>query len=126
MVLDAAMMSSLTAVAAVAVALSFTALAWLGWGAAMGVATGGLLATLNLYVIALVSRGVLSGGAHGKWWGIAGGAKFLALLGIAFLLLQSGLVSGLALAAGYAALPVGVTLGILAAAPRKESPQRSV
>ena len=109
--LDRSMMTSLTAVAAVAVAFSLAALGWFGWRAAMGVAAGGLLATLNLWVIALVSRQVLAGGRRGRIWGLLGGLKFLALLGIAFLLLQAGLTNGLTLAVGYVSLPLGVAIG---------------
>jgi hypothetical protein len=119
--LDAAMMTSLTAVAAVAVALSLGALGAFGWSSAMGVATGGLLATLNLWLIGLVSRGVLSGGRHGRLWGIAGGLKFLALLGVAFGLLQAGLTTALTLAIGYAALPLGVTVGTVIGQRRSAS-----
>jgi hypothetical protein len=111
--LDAAMMTSLTAVAAVAVALSLGALGTYGWSAAMGVATGGLLATANLWMIGLVSRGVLAGGPRGRFWGVAGGLKFLALMGLALMLMKTGLASGLTLAAGYASLPLGVTIGSL-------------
>ncbi len=117
MALDAAMMTSLTAVAGVAVVLAVTALSVFGWGPAMGVATGGLLATANLWLIGLVSRGVLAGGKSGRLWGLAGGLKFLALMGVAFGLLQAGMTSGLTLAAGYAALHIGVTIGTLLSRP---------
>ncbi len=123
--LDGAMMISLTAVAGVAVTLSLGALAAFGWSAAMGVATGGLMATVNLYLLALISRGVLSDDRHRRLWGVAGGLKFFALLALAFVLLQAGLVSGITLVAGFASLPVGVTLGILAAGTQKKGPRRS-
>ncbi len=117
--LDAPMMTSLTAVAAVGVALSLGALGGFGWGPAMGVATGGLLATVNLWVIGLVSRGALAGGKKGGLWGIAGGLKFLALFGLALALMKSGLASGFTLAIGYASLPLGVTIGMLVSRPRQ-------
>lgn len=119
--LDATMMTSLTAVAAVAVAASLTGLAAFGWSVAMGVATGGLLATVNLWLIGLVSQGVLAGGSRGRFWGVFGGLKFIALLGVAFALLRSGLTSGLTLAAGYAALPLGVTIGTLLSQPKRRA-----
>ena len=118
--LDATMMTSLTAVAAVAVTLSLLALGALGWSAAMGVASGGLLAPANLWMIGLVSRGVLAGGQRGRLWGIAGGIKFIALMGLAWGLLSAGLTTGLPLAAGYASLPMGVTIGTLLTRPRQE------
>lgn len=111
--LDASLMTSLTAVAGVAVVLALGALGAFGWAVAMGVATGGLLATANLWVIGLVSTNVLAGGRHGRLWGLAGGLKFLVLIGLAFGLMQSGLATGITLAAGYAALPLGVTIGAL-------------
>jgi hypothetical protein len=125
--LDGSMMTSLTAVAAVAVTLSLGALAIFGWSAALGVALGGLVATANLWVLAHIARGVLAEGGRRSLWAIAGAAKLLALLGGAWFLLRSGQVSGVALAAGYAALPAGITLASLTAprgAPRKRLASR--
>ena len=112
-VLDDAMMASLIAVSGVGVVLSLGALALFGWEAALGVAVGGLVATSNLWLLAHIARGVLQGGPRGRLWAVAGALKLVALLGGAWFLLRSGLVSGLTLAAGYASLPVGVTLASL-------------
>lgn len=122
--LDDNMMASLIAVAAVAVVLSLGALAIFGWEAALGVAAGGLVATSNLWVLAHIARGVLQGGPRQKLWAFAGALKLVALLVGAWLLMRTGLVSGLALAAGYASLPVGVTLGSLFASETPSTPPR--
>jgi hypothetical protein len=105
-----AIVAGLIAVGAVAVVLSLGALVFVGWGPSLGVAIGGLVAVSNLWVLAHIGRGVLSGGPRRRMWALAGAAKFLALVAGAWFLLQTGLVSGLALAAGYASLPVGLTL----------------
>ena len=109
--LDASMTTALIAVAGVAVVLSVGALAFFGWRAALGVAVGGLVATLNLWLFAIVVGGVLKGGSKGRWWSLAGFVKLLALMGAAFYLLRAGLTSGLTIAIGYAALPTGIALG---------------
>jgi hypothetical protein len=82
-----------------------------GWSAALGIAVGGLVATLNLWLFAYIARGVLRGGSSGRLWGVLGGVKFLALLGGAYVLLDRGVIAGLTMAIGYASLPVGVALG---------------
>lgn len=120
--LDASMVTSVIAVAAVAVVLSVGALFVSGWHSAMGVACGGLLATINLWLVGLVGRGVLAGGPRGRLWGLIGGVKVLALLGAVFLVLWAELTTGLTLAVGYVALPVGMALGTWLSRPR-ELPQ---
>jgi hypothetical protein len=109
--LDGSMTTSIVAVAGVAVALSVGALALFGWRSALGVALGGLVATANLWLFALIIRGVLQGGRKGRLWSLAGFVKLLVLLGAAFYLLRAGLTGGLTIAVGYAALPVGIALG---------------
>ena len=116
--LSAAMMFAVIAVAAVAIAFSVGAIAYRGLRAGAGVASGGLLATLNLWAFAYVGRGVLGEGSHRRFWGLLGGLKFVALLAITFALLKSGQVSGIMVAIGYGSLPVGVAIGnYLAARP---------
>jgi hypothetical protein len=109
--LDAAMVVSLISVAAVAALLAVGALVWRGGAAGLGVALGGMLATVNLWVLALVGRGVLGGGPRGRLWVLVGVLKMVGLFGGAFLLLRAGLVSGFTLVAGYGALPLGITIG---------------
>lgn len=111
MPLDGAMVIALSAVGGVAVLLALGALFRFGWRAGLGVAVGGLVATVNLWLFALVVRGVLRGGVVGRLWGLLGGLKFVGLLGVAWVLLERGLINGFALAVGYAALPIGIAVG---------------
>jgi hypothetical protein len=84
-----------------------------GQRAAIGVATGGGLAAGNLWVFQQIGEAFLGGRGRTGAWGAIGAVKLVALLGAVWLILRSGYVSGLALAVGYAALPVGITLGSL-------------
>ncbi len=111
--LDASMVISLVAVAVAAAAMSLVALVFFEGRVAIGVAAGGLIGLVNLWVFAHIVSGVLAGGQRGKLWGLVGGLKFIALLAGAYLLLKSGWASGLTLAIGYCALPVGITIGAL-------------
>lgn len=107
------MVTALVAVAAVAVVLAIGGVIGFGWRVGVGIAAGGLVATANLWAFAHIVRGVLGGGKRTRLWGLAGALKFLALACGAYLLLRSGFITGLTLAIGYAALPLGVTLGTL-------------
>jgi hypothetical protein len=113
MLLDTAMIAALFAVAGCAVLLALGALIWAGPRAALGVAIGGAIATANLWLLAHILRGTLSGGPWSRLWSAAGGLKMLVLMGGAWLLIRSEVVSGLMLVVGYAALPLGATLGPL-------------
>jgi hypothetical protein len=109
--LPPAMMMAIIAVAAVAVTMSVAAIA--SWGLRIGasVASGGLVATLNLWAFAYVGRGVLGTGGGRRLWGLLGGLKLIVLLGGLYLLLSSGALSGIAVVAGYGALPIGAAIG---------------
>lgn len=109
--LNATMMVAIICVAGVAVALSVGAILGFGWRMGSSCAAGGLLATANLWAFAYVGRGMLGEGR--RLWGLLGGLKLLALLAAFYFLMSSGLLSGLGVAAGYAALPLGVAIGNL-------------
>jgi hypothetical protein len=96
-------------------AVAFSVIALLGFDArtAVGVALGGGLATLNLVAFILIGKAFLDRRGSSAPWAIVGGMKLLALIAAAWLIIRSELASGLALAAGYGALPVGITLGSL-------------
>ena len=113
--IDGSIMAAIVAAAATAVVLALVALVAFGWHAARGVAAGGLLATLNLFVLARAIGGALGEGPRGRriGWAIVAGIKFVGLLVVAALLLQSGVAAPLALAVGYGALPVGLTVASL-------------
>ncbi len=118
--LDASMRVSLVCVGATAALFAAVALGVFGGGAGLGVALGGMLATVNLWLFAYVVRGVLAGGSRGRLWALVGALKFGALVFGAWLLLKTGHVSAFALAFGYVALPVGITVGAFLR-PRDES-----
>jgi hypothetical protein len=111
--LDSAMVAALVAVAGWAVIIALAAFAAQGLGAAAQVALGGLLAILNLAAFTVIGRGVLARGANRRLWGVLATMKFLLLFGGIFLLLRSGALSLIALAIGYAALPVGIVTASL-------------
>ncbi|MEQ9322856.1 MAG: hypothetical protein RIF41_27070 [Polyangiaceae bacterium] len=115
--INATMMTTIICVAGVAVVLSIGAVAGFGWRMGSSCAAGGLLATANLWAFAYVGRGMLGEGR--RLWGLLGGLKLLALLAAFYFLMSSDLLSGLGVAAGYAALPLGVAIGNFAA-PRAD------
>ncbi len=110
-VLDGALKAALLSVIAAAVVLTVAAAVWQGFRAGLGVACGGLLASANLWIFAYIGRGILSGGKRTRIWGLIAVVKVIALLAIFWLLIQSGAVSGFALAVGYVALPIGAVVG---------------
>jgi hypothetical protein len=109
---DGPVMAAIVATAATAVALCIGALVGWGWAAARGAAAGGLLATINLWVLARVMAGVVAPGRR-LLWGLLAISKFFALLAGAALLLVSGIAPPLAIVVGLGALPVGLVLGSL-------------
>lgn len=119
--LDAAMRISIVCVGATAALFAVVALVGFGGGAGLGVALGGMLATVNLWLFAYVVRGVLAGGSRGRLWALVGALKFGALLFAAWLLLKSGHTSALALVFGYAALPAGLTVATFLRPPDEDA-----
>jgi len=117
--LDGTLATSVAAVSCVAVVLTIGAVALSDWSDALGVAIGGLVATTNLWIFAHITSNVLAGGRRKRIWGAIGSLKFLALVGGFYWLLQSDLFSGITLAIGYGALPVGITIGGIVA-PRPD------
>ncbi|MBI4704213.1 MAG: ATP synthase subunit I [Deltaproteobacteria bacterium] len=97
-------------VAASGALLALGAVALYGTRAALGVAIGGVLAAANLWLLARMARAVVLGTRHRRLWLLAGFAKLAALLAVIWLLMRSGVVGGLALAIGYGALPLGITV----------------
>ena len=79
---------------------------------AVGVAVGGAVAFANLAVFVRVGRAFLEK-KHTLPWGIVAVVKLVVLVGGVWLLLRNGAVAPLALAAGYGAMPIGITLGVL-------------
>jgi hypothetical protein len=111
--LDAPMRAALLGVIGSAVVLVGGAYAAMGQRAAVGVAIGGGLAAINLWVFAIIGEAVVARRGRTSPWAAIGMLKLVALLGAVWLILRSGVASGLALAVGYGALPMGITLGSL-------------
>lgn len=111
---DAPLKAAILSVAISGLALSFGALVLFNLRAALGVAVGGVIATVNLIVFARVIVAFLGQKREqtGPWVAVAL-LKLVLLFGGVWLILKSGTVSALALAVGYAALPLGITLGTL-------------
>jgi hypothetical protein len=97
-------------VAGCGVALAVVALAAFDVRTAAGVLAGGLLATANLAVFVRVGEAFLTRRGNTAPWGVVAVMKLLLLFGAVWLLLRNGAVPGLALAAGYASLPLGITI----------------
>jgi len=111
--LDAPMRAALIGVIGSAVVLVVGAYAVMGQQVAQGVAIGGGLAAINLWVFAVIGEAVVTQRGRTSPWAAVGMLKLVALLGVVWLILRSGVASGLSLAVGYGALPIGITLGSL-------------
>ena len=111
--LDAALITSIVAVGCAAVILTLGAGFFASAKAALGVAMGGLLATLNLWLFAYLGRAILAGGPRRGFYLLLTALKLAALLGLVYGVLRSGLSNGLLLALGYGAMPIGITIGNL-------------
>ena len=109
----APMRAALWSVAAAGVALAFGALATFGAHAAAGVAIGAVIATANLAVFARLGDALVGGAKSAAPWGAIALLKLVFLFGGVWMLLKADLVPPLALAFGYSALPLGITLSAL-------------
>ena len=109
---DAPMKAAIASTAVCGVALAALAFVTFGLAAAFGVAIGGAIATANLAVFARIGQAFLAEKGRGPWVAVAV-LKLVFLFGGVFLLIKSGIVSGVSLAVGYGALPLGITLGSL-------------
>lgn len=80
---------------------------------------GGLLGAGNLWAIARLVRGFLAESGPKASWTVLAMVKLAALFAIVIALVMSGLAELLALAVGYAALPLGIVVGPILI-PRKQ------
>jgi hypothetical protein len=110
---DAMMRAAILFVLASGLGLAVAGLAFFGLRAGLGVAIGGALATANLWVFAQVGQAFVARKGNTVSWGVVAVLKLVVLLGGVWLILTSGVVSALSLAAGYAALPLGITIASL-------------
>lgn len=79
----------------------------------MGVLIGGIIAGVNLIVLARVVAAFLGNKGNTAPWAIIAILKLTFLLGGVYLIVKSGVVPVLSLAIGYSSLPVGVVFGSL-------------
>jgi hypothetical protein len=109
---DPALRAAVKAVALSGLGLTLGALLGFGSRNAMGVALGSAIATANLYVFVKLSEAFMDRRGTAPWIAV-GIIKMTALLFVVWLVIKNGTVPPLALAVGYGALPLGITLGAL-------------
>jgi hypothetical protein len=110
---DAPMRAAIVSVFFSGLCLALAAFAFFGVHTGFSALVGGLLATANLAVFARVGQAFMERKGNTAPWGMVAVLKLLLLFGGVWFVLKNGLVSGLGLAAGYAALPFGVTIASL-------------
>jgi hypothetical protein len=110
---DAAMRAALVGVLGSTVVLSLGALGFFGGRAALGVLIGGALATINLWVFGRIGEALIARRGQTAPASFITLIKLGVLFGAVWLILKSGVVSGLSLVVGYGALPLGITIGSL-------------
>jgi hypothetical protein len=110
---DASMRGAIYSVLGCALCFTVIAIAFFSWQTGLGVFLGGAIATINLLVFARIGQAFVSRQSNTAPWGVVALLKLVLLFGGVWIILKSGLVSGLSLAAGYAALPCGVTFASL-------------
>lgn len=108
----AAVRAALLGVAGSAVLLTGLTFALFDGTSALGAAIGGALATANLWIFGRVARAFVAQRHVASWSAIAA-IKFIALFIGVWLILKTEIIPPLALAVGYGALPIGITLGTL-------------
>lgn len=79
----------------------------------LGVLAGGAIAVANLIVLARIVQAFLGKKGNTAPWAIIAVLKLVFLLGGVYLIMKSGVVSGVALVVGYMALPVGAVIASL-------------
>lgn len=79
----------------------------------IGVGVGGVIAVVNLIVLARIVQAFLGKKGNTAPWAIIAVLKLFLLLGGVWLILKSELVSGLALVIGYMSLPTGAVIASL-------------
>lgn len=108
-----AMRGAVMAVGVSGAALTLLAFAFFSARVGLGVVLGGALATANLYVFAKLGDALLVRKGNAAPWAAIALVKLVFLFGSVGLILKNDLVPALALAAGYGALPIGITFGFL-------------
>jgi hypothetical protein len=110
---DASMRGAIYSVFGCALCFTVVGFAFFDWRTGLGVLIGGLIATINLVVFARIGQAFVSRQGNTVPWGVVALLKLVLLFGGVWIIMKSNLVSGMSLAAGYAALPFGVTFASL-------------
>jgi hypothetical protein len=110
---DASMRAAIVAVFIFGLCFAVIGFALMGIRVGFGVLVGGAVATVNLLVFARVGQALMDRKGNTAPWGAVAVLKLILLFGGVWLVLESGIVSALSLAAGYAALPFGITFASL-------------
>jgi hypothetical protein len=110
---DAPMRAAIMSVFFCALIFAVIGFAFFGPKEGLGVLIGGLIAAANLWVFARVGQAFVSRRGNAAPWAVIAVLKMILLFGGVWLLVKSGLVSGLSLAAGYSAMPFGITFASL-------------
>ena len=107
------MRAAIVSVFACGLLFAMVGFAFFGVREGFGVLIGGLIATANLFVFARVAQAFVERRGNTAPWGVIALLKLVLLFGGVLLILRSGAMSGVSLAAGYAALPFGITFASL-------------
>jgi hypothetical protein len=105
---EAALRMALWAIVLVGVTGAMIAGVFSGFRSMLGVATGAMLAVLNLWTIGVVARGYMGKLNPNVPWVLVGMLKFLLLFAAVYGLVRSGWLPIGALFIGYGALPLGI------------------
>ncbi len=109
----ASMRAAIVSVAICAAVLAMGAFMAFGARSGVGVIIGGSIATANLWVFSRIGEAFVSRRGNTAPWALIAVLKLAVLLFGVWMILKSGIVSGLSLTVGYGALPIGITLGSL-------------
>ncbi|HVJ17865.1 MAG TPA: hypothetical protein VM686_20730 [Polyangiaceae bacterium] len=104
--------SALWSVALVAPVLAVIAFFTFGARGVLASIAGSALALVNLWAVARIVRGLVEEARLRSRWSLLALFKMIALIGTVFALVASGLPV-LAVAIGYAAMPIGILIGQL-------------
>jgi hypothetical protein len=107
-----ALRSALGAVVVSALVLSLLAFYFFGVKGLLGGLAGGVIAFVNLWAVARVVRGILEESRFRARWSLLALLKMTGLFAAVFALFSAGLPI-LAIAIGYASLPIGIVIGQL-------------
>ncbi len=111
------MRSVAIAIAASVVVLAVACTVTKGGRFGFGVVVGGVIGFTNFLVLAKILESMTGKGNGAAFWGLVYVMKIVLLFGGIALLLHSGLLSGVGMLVGFAALAPGIVLGGLLASP---------